>query len=92
MTFTALLMPLLTSVFLPKDRDDAAFVPSLRDVGWSAYLRLAVFVVLVNTFSYFLVEAFTFSAWKTTLLSAFLSTLFTLLFVVALEYVRVKGK
>ncbi len=92
MTFSALLMSLLIAIFLPKDRDDNIFVPSPRDVGWSPYLRLAAALVFVNTFFYFVVEAFTFSDWSTTLLSALCSSLLTLLIIIALEYLRTCAK
>ncbi len=87
MCFTALLMPTFISLFAPSDLADEAFVPSLRTMEWTAYLRLATSVVLVNTFAYFFIEAFTFEAWEIMLLGAGGSSVLTLLFVFAMDYI-----
>mgnify|MGYP004507616589 CR=1 FL=1 len=84
----ALVAPWLLDKFRPSDKEDEDFTPSSHSMKWGGFLRYAALLVLLNCTLYFVIEAFSFSAWKLLLVNIMASFLITFLVVIALELLR----
>lgn len=88
MCLSGLLVPPLISFFLPADRENETFIPSVRSMEWGGFLRLATCSTVVNTVAFFCIEYFSFHNWNVLLINIFGSLALTLLFIAAMELLR----
>ncbi|MBR4298049.1 MAG: rod shape-determining protein MreD [Bacteroidaceae bacterium] len=87
---TALLRPMVLTVFAPVERRDGDFIPSVRTMEWGGFMRYAVAISLLHTSAFYIIEAFSFFHLSALLWSIFSSTLLTTLLILALEMLRNK--
>ena len=87
---TALLRPIVLTVFAPAERGDGDFIPSARTMEWGGFIRYAVAISLLQTTAFYVIEAFSFFHLSALLWSIFSSTLLTTLLILALEMLRNK--
>lgn len=87
---TALLRPVVLTVFAPAERSDGALVPSVRTMEWGGFTRYTVGITLLHTTTFYLIETFSFFHLADLLWSIFSSTLLTSLLILALEMLRNK--
>lgn len=87
---TALLRPLVLTVFAPSERGDGDYVPSVRTMEWGGFTRYAVAMCLLHTSVFYIIEAFTFLHLPILFWNIFSSTLLTTLLILALEMLRNK--
>lgn len=90
LTFSGLIAPRLLSLIATPDRPDDTFTPSVREMGWSAFMFYAFTVTLVFVASYYLIAWFTFAQMHGLLLNIVGSTLLTLLLIAIFERVHYK--
>lgn len=91
LTATAMLQPHLLKMNSPAEDEETA-IPSVRKMGWGAYMRYATVCVLVSESLFFTLEAFTFFNWRDVLACIGASTLLTILIIAAVESIRTGGK
>lgn len=89
---TGLVAPALLKFFTPQDKEDGEWTPSVQTMEWKGFIRYAAVIVIINTFVYCLVEAFTLSNWEYLLLTIAGSTVLSFLFVLGFELIRNSGK
>lgn len=88
MCLSGLLVPPLVSFFSPADRENETFIPSVRSMEWSGFLRLAICSVVINTIAFFCIEYFSFHNWNALLINICGSSVLTFLFIAAMELLR----
>lgn len=88
--FTALLRPLVLMIFAPSERSDGVFYPSVRTMEFGGFLRYALTISLLQTTTFYVIEAFSFFHLATLFWNILSSTLLTTLLILALEMLRNK--
>lgn len=93
LTLLGLLQPVLYKAFLAKDsdEDESELLPSARVMGWPAFLRYLFVAVLIQQVVFYLLEAFSFFHWQDMLINILGGSLMSLLFIAAIESVRIGG-
>lgn len=87
MCLLGLIVPLLLRAFSPSDKNES-FIPSHKEMEWSAFGKYAFFSVFIYCLVFFSFEAFSFFDWQILLINILGSTLLTTLFVFAMELIR----
>ncbi|MDR0938147.1 MAG: rod shape-determining protein MreD [Mediterranea sp.] len=85
-TLLAFLRPTLLRAFTPRDLD--AFVPSIKSIGFSSFMKYTVVCVLVHHLTLLSLELFSFVSWERLLLRIGACALFTIICVLSLEGIR----
>ncbi len=80
--------PTILSIISPRDGYESRSEPSMVNYGFRWFLAYAVLVVLVHHTALFYLEVFRFSDFFRTLLRVLLSSLFTVTFIVLIEFYR----
>jgi rod shape-determining protein MreD len=83
--------PYVLRFMSPRDGYESGSDPSMMTYGFRWFLTYAVIIVLVHHMALFYLEVFRFAGFFRTLLRVLLSTVFSVLFILLLEYYR-KGK
>jgi rod shape-determining protein MreD len=83
--------PYVLRFMSPRDGYESGSDPSMMNYGFRWFLTYAVIIVLVHHMALFYLEVFRFAGFFRTLLRVLLSTVFSVLFILLLEYYR-KGK
>jgi rod shape-determining protein MreD len=83
--------PYVLRFMSPRDGYESGSDPSMMNYGFRWFLTYAVIIVLVHHLALFYLEVFRFAGFFRTLLRVLLSTVFSVLFILLLEYYR-KGK
>lgn len=87
LTAIGFLQPFLIEFFLPRNADEDIAV-SVRELGFSRFLRLAFILVFVFCLLYFSLEAFSVYNWQSWLTSVFGSAVLTIVLIMAFESFR----
>lgn len=87
MTLMGFVQPYLLELFVNKE-DEVNFRPSIATMGWTKFFFYALMLLTLYCLVYFTLEAFTFSLWKTWLISTFGSLAFTLVIILTIDNVR----
>lgn len=77
--------PELFRLFAPRDGYDLMMKPSLNDLGFKWFFYINGITLLIHHFWFFFLEIFSWKAWVNILQNTFLSAIFSLFFVIALE-------
>ncbi len=83
--------PYILRVIAPRDGYEAGSSPSMITYGFRWFLSYALLVVLIHHTTLFYLEVFRFSEFFRTMLRVFLSSLFTMAFILLIEFYR-RGK
>lgn len=78
--------------FMPHEdeRDRVHIIPSMRSLGIGAFVKYSVLIVFVHHFALYAIEAFSFNHFFHLFFRVIVSTLFTLLLILSLEYFKMK--
>lgn len=85
---TGLLTPPLLKAFSPSDRNNDTFLPSIRTMEKSGFLKFAFSATLFHCSLFFGIEAFSLFDWKTLLTNIGGSALLTSTIIFAFESIR----
>lgn len=88
LTLVGLLTPYLLEMFTPEDKLDEEFNPSVQSMQWPRFLKYAAVASFVHTMVFFLLESFSFFNLSILLFNIGVSWLLSLLFVAAIERIR----
>jgi rod shape-determining protein MreD len=80
--------PYVLRVVSPRDGYEARSEPSMLNYGFRWFVTYTVFIVLVHHTALFYLEVFRFADFFRTLLRVLLSSLFTVTFIVLIEFYR----
>jgi rod shape-determining protein MreD len=83
--------PYILRIIAPRDGYETEEEPSMQRHGFSWFLTYTVLVVLVHHTALFYIEVFRFTDFFRTLLRVLLSSLFTVIFILLIEFYR-KGR
>ena len=83
--------PFALRINSPRDGYEAGSNPSMFIYGFRWFLVYSITIVLIHHLALFYLEVFSFSGFFHTFLRVLLSSLFTLTFILLLEYIR-RGK
>lgn len=83
--------PYILRLISPREGYEAGSVPSMFAYGFKWFLLYTVFIVLIHHTFLFYIEVFRLSDFFNTFLRVLLSSLFSVIFILLLEYIR-KGK
>jgi len=83
--------PYILRVIAPRDGYEAGSSPSMITYGFRWFLSYALLVVLIHHTTLFYLEVFRISEFFRTMLRVFLSSLFTMAFILLIEFYR-RGK
>lgn len=89
-TLMGLVTPHLLNVFAPADRDDEAFLPGVRTMKWTGFVKYSFTASLIFCTVFFLLETFSLMHFTRLLLYISSSTVLTFLLVIAIERLRKK--
>jgi rod shape-determining protein MreD len=87
----AFLRPSILRIVAPRDGYEPNSDPSIATYGFTWFLTYTLFVVLIHHTALFYIEVFRFADFFRTLLRVILSSLFSVSFILLIEYYR-KGK
>lgn len=88
----AFFRPYILNTMAPRDGYEIDEKPSISKLGLSWFLSYTSILVLIHHITLFYLEAFHFVNFFSTLLRVFISTLFTLLFILISQYLFTKNK
>jgi hypothetical protein len=80
--------PYILRIISPKDGYESGAVPSMLTYGFGWFFTYTTLVVLVHHTALFYIEVFRFADFFRTLLRVLLSSLFSIIFILLLEYYR----
>ncbi|NLV19024.1 MAG: rod shape-determining protein MreD [Bacteroidetes bacterium] len=80
--------PFVLRITSPRDGYEAGSYPSMMLYGFKWFIIYTLTVVFIHHTALFFLEVFRFTGFLTTLLRIFLSSLFTVTFILLLEFVR----
>ncbi|MCX6333364.1 MAG: rod shape-determining protein MreD [Bacteroidia bacterium] len=83
--------PYVLRVISPRDGYEPGVDPSMMIYGFKWFLIYASIIVFIHHLALFYLEVFRFADFFSTMLRVILSSLFSILFILLLEYIR-KGK
>jgi rod shape-determining protein MreD len=89
--FAGFLRPYILRLVSPRDGYEARSEPSMLNYGFRWFLIYSVLMVVVHHTVLFYLEVFRFADFFRTMLRVFLSSLFTVAFIVLIEFYR-RGK
>lgn len=92
MTLVGLLTPRLLSMFTPDDKLEEDFIPSARTMQWPRFLKYAGLASLLHTTVFFSLESFSLFNSYTLLINIAGSWLLSLLFMSAIERIRISSE
>jgi rod shape-determining protein MreD len=90
--FTGFVRPYILRIVSPRDGYELRSEPSMMNYGFRWFLTYTVMIVLVHHTALFYLEVFRFADFFRTMLRVLLSSLFTISFIVLLEFYRRGGK
>jgi hypothetical protein len=76
----------ILNVLAPRDGFTDTAVPSSQTMGWAVFLAYAGILIFAHHFLFFYLEVFRFYDFFTTLLKVLLSSVFTLILVVVIQF------
>ena len=88
----AFLRPQVIRLMIPKNDFDAFPNPNMFELGMSRFVYYALFLTLIHHFTLFYVEVFHFKYFFSTFFRAILSSLFTILLIIFVQYLFFKKK
>jgi rod shape-determining protein MreD len=80
--------PYILRIIAPRDGYESGLVPSIENYGFRWFLTYALIMVLIHHTTLFYLEVFRFTNFFRTMLRVLLSSLFSVTFIVFLEYYR----
>jgi hypothetical protein len=83
--------PYVLRLVSPRDGYESGPDPSMMIYGFRWFMTYALLVVLIHHFALFYIEVFRFADFFRTMLRVLLSTVFSMTFILLIEYYR-KGK
>jgi rod shape-determining protein MreD len=83
--------PYILRVISPRDGYELGSGPSMMTYGFRWFFIYTLFIILIHHFALFYIEVFRFADFFRTLLRVLLSSLFSLAFILLIEYYR-RGK
>ena len=83
--FMAFLRPFVINASNLDDKEQI-MCPTIANIGFAMFLRYAAIMILIHHLFLFYVEIFSFHGFFQTLLRSFLSSIFTLIFIVISQY------
>lgn len=88
----AFFRPAVLKILAPREGYEFESNPTIKDMGFRWFIIYAAVLIFIHHATLFYFEVFRFSEFYTTLIRAFLSTLFTLILVVIAQYLFYKTK
>jgi rod shape-determining protein MreD len=85
---TAFVRPFILRVISPRDGYEARSEPSMMTYGFRWFLIYTVLIVLIHHTALFYIEVFRFADFFRTMLRVLLSSLFTVTFILLIEFYR----
>jgi hypothetical protein len=82
----------LLNFLAPRDGFTSTTVPSAQIMGWPLYLTYAGVSIFIHNFTFFYLEIFRFNDFFTTLLKVFLSTIFSLILIMLMQFLFYKNQ
>jgi rod shape-determining protein MreD len=89
--FAGFVRPYILRIISPRDGYEPGSDPSMLTYGFTWFLTYTLLIVLVHHTALFYLEVFRFAEFFRTLLRVLLSSLFTIIFILLIEYYR-RGK
>ena len=89
-TFLAFVVPIVWRLLSPHDGYELGENPQINIQGIKWFLRYVVVVSLIHNISFFFIEAFTMDFFFSTLWSALLNTLFTVVLIILSQLLIIK--
>ena len=86
--FAGFVRPYILRIIAPRDGFESGQVPSIENYGFRWFLTYALIMVLIHHTTLFYLEVFRFTNFFRTMLRVLLSSLFSVTFIVFLEYYR----
>jgi len=86
--FAGFVRPYILSVIAPRDGYESGGNPSMYAYGFRWFLIYTIVIVVVHHTTLFYLEVFRFTDFFRTLLRVLLSSLFSITFILLLEYIR----
>lgn len=83
--------PYVLRLVSPRDGYESGPDPSMKIYGFRWFMAYALLIVLIHHFALFYIEVFRFADFFRTMLRVLLSTVFSMTFILLIEYYR-KGK
>jgi len=80
--FIAFLRPSILKSFEPHDGYSIGSSPISNNYGFNWFIRYSALIAIIHNLIFFYIEAFSFSFFFSTLLTAILSTIFTLILII----------
>jgi rod shape-determining protein MreD len=80
--------PHILRIISPRDGYEADYIPSMRGYGFRWFLTYTVLMVFIHHTALFYLEVFRFTDFFRTMLRVLLSSLFSVTFILILEYYR----
>ena len=85
---TAFVRPFILRILSPRDGYEARSEPSMMAYGFRWFLSYTVLIVLIHHTALFYIEVFRFADFFRTMLRVLLSSLFTVTFILLIEFYR----
>ncbi len=86
--FAGFVRPYILQIIAPRDGYELRSEPSMMNYGFRWFLTYTLLVVLVHHTALFYLEVFRFADFFRTMLRVLISSLFTIAFIVLIEYYR----
>lgn len=87
---TGLLVPAFLNISTSNDIHDENFFPSCKSMEWTSFIKYVLLATIVQTVSFFSLEAFSFIKWQSLFINITGSTVLTTLILIAFELIRSK--
>jgi len=85
---TAFVRPFILRILSPRDGYEARSEPSMMAYGFRWFLSYTVLIVLIHHTALFYIEVFRFADFFRTMLRVLLSSLFSIIFILLIEFYR----
>ncbi len=85
--FTAFIRPYLLNILEPRGGYNVNFSPTASRMGMGWFLKYSAILLAFHLFFYFIVEAFTFANFDTTLLNLLVSFIFSMICVIIYQVI-----
>lgn len=90
LTFIGYLRPWFLESLSPMDSGSEQIEPSVYNMGFRKYITYISILIVIHHLSFFFIELFSWSDFFRTIVRSFLSSIFSVLIIVILQYIFVK--
>jgi rod shape-determining protein MreD len=85
---TGFIRPYILRIIAPRDGYESGSSPSMLNYGFSWFFTYTLLIVLIHHTALFYIEVFRFADFFRTMLRVFLSSLFSIIFILLFEFYR----